>query len=127
MTLQDALDKIGLKEEDIVDYREAKFYQSNDMDGCTYKGHIILTKQKLFFVSNKGFLKKYRKLFEVEVSKITKVSKLPLTKRYVILANTAKDGAGFFSKMLHHKNAQIGFDGGDSFIGKIKELNPKIK
>ncbi len=127
MAYKEAIQKVGIDESDVIDWRDAKFYGCNGEDAINYPGYIILTKDKLIFVSKKGFFRSVRKRYEVEVSQIKKISKLPLMKQFVIYANTTKEGAGFLKKLFKSKNAQIYMKEGKSFVEKIKEVNPRIE
>ena len=127
MAYKDAIQKVGIDESDVIDWRDAKYYGCNGEDAINYPGYVILTKDKLIFVSKKGFLRSAKKRYDVEVSQIKKISKLPLTKQFVFFANTAKEGAGFLKKLFKSKNAQIYMKEGKSFVEKVKEVNPHIE
>ena len=51
------------------------------------------------------------------------VGKMPEFKR-LSKARQELHGVGFFGKTFHHKNAHIGFNDGDSFIGNCFAMNP---
>ena len=127
MAYKEAIQKVGIDESDVIDWRDAKYYGCNGEDAINYPGYVILTRTKLIFVSKKGFLRSAKKRYEVEISQIKKISKLPLTKQFVFFANTAKEGAGFLKKLFKSKNAQIYISEGKSFVEKVKEVNPGIE
>ena len=127
MSYQEALKKINLTEKDVVDYREGKLISNSGEDCVNYPGFIILTKKKLFFVTEKGFLRSMRCMYDIELQQIKSIYKFPLINNYTIMANTAQEGAGFLKRMFKTKNAQMKISDGKTFVNKIKELNPKIK
>ncbi len=127
MSFKEAIEKSEIKEEGIIDWREAKLVSYSGDENIRYKGYVILTKSNLIFISEKGFLKSIKKMYDIPISKIKKISKLPLTNTYMILANTADEKSGFLKKMVSGRNAQIKLGNGKSFFGKVRKINPNIK
>lgn len=126
MSFKESIEKVGVDESSIVDWREGKFYSSGE-DSFGYKGYVILTKDRLIFVSKKGFLRSIQKKYDMPVTQIQKITKLPLMKRYTFFANTAEKDAGFLKKMFSTKNAEIDIQDGKTFIEKIRKINPGIE
>jgi len=118
--------KAGINEGSVAAWRDAKFYGSSGEDSVTYKGYLLLTEQRLVFVSKKGFLKPIKIRYDVAVSKIKRISKLPLTNQFIIYANTAEKESGFIKKMFSSKNAHVHMKDGKSFIDEIVKINPSI-
>jgi len=127
MSFKEAIEKVGIKEKSIIDWRDAKLVSSSGEENTRYKGYIILTKDRLIFVSEKGFLKSIKKMYDMPVSKIKKISKFPLSKNFMVFANVADKKSGFFKKMFSGRNAQIKLSNGKSFFDKVRKLNPNIK
>ena len=127
MSYADTIGKAGIDEASIVTWREAKFYGSSGEDSVVYKGYVLLTEDKLIFVSRKGLLKPVKIRYDTDVSNITSISKIPLTSRFIIHANTAEKDSGFIKKMLSSKTAQIHIKDGQSFFEEMAKLNPSIK
>ena len=127
MPYADTIRKAGINEASIVTWREAKFYGSSGEDSAVYKGYLLMTEDRLIFVSRKGLLKSVRIRYDMDVSNITSVSKIPLTNRFIIHANTADKDSGFIKKMLYSKTAQIHIEDGKSFVEEMAKLNPSIK
>lgn len=127
MSYNDTIEKSGINEANIVMWREAKFYGSSGEDSVVYKGYLLLTQDRLIFVSRKGILKSVKIRYDMEVTNITSVSKIPLTHRFVIHANTANKDSGFIKKMLYSKTAQIHIKDSQSFFEEMAKLNPSIK
>ena len=127
MSFKEAIEKIGIEEEGIIDWKDAKLVSYSEDDNIRYKGYIILTKDRLFFISEKGFLKSIKKMYDIPISKITKISKLPLSSSFIIYANTADEKSGFLKKMFSGKNAQINLKDGKSFFDQLRKINPNIK
>lgn len=126
-TFQDAIKKVNIAEADILEWRKAKFYQSCGEDSSTYPGYIALTKDKLFFVCEKGFLRPIQLKYEIAISRIDKISKVPLIHQFYITANTADQGSGLLKKMFGMKNARVSIEDGKTFIEKLREQNPAIQ
>lgn len=127
MSYRDTICKAGIDEGSVAAWRDAKFYGSSGEDNVAYKGYLLLTDQKLVFVSKKGFLKPIKIRYDMAVSKIKSISKLPLTNQFIIYAGTAEKESGFIKKMLSSKNAQMHIKDGKSFVDEIVKINPSIK
>lgn len=127
MSYQEALKKINLNEKYVVDYRTGKLISNSGEDSVNYPGFIIFTKKKLFFVTEKGFLRSMKCMYEIELRQIKSIYKFPLINNYTFIGNTAQEGAGFLKRMFKTKNAQMKINDGKTFVNKIKELNPQIK
>ena len=125
--IDDALSFGNITKEEVVDWRNAKFYESGDDYSDTYKGYLILTKSRLLLISETRLFRAMRKLYDVDVSKITKVFKIPLTSSFIVYANTAEKGTGFFKRLFKHKDMQVKLDDATPFFNKLKELNLYIK
>ncbi len=117
----------NISEKDVVDWREGKLYLDDSEYSKTYKGNIILTKDHLIFVSKKGIFTSAKKRYDVELSKISKVSKIFLTKSYCVYANTADKGAGFFKRLFKYKNIRVSMKDGKDFFLNLKKLNPEVE
>jgi hypothetical protein len=127
MSYADTIGKAGINDASKVTWREAKFYGSSGEDSIIYKGYLLLTEDRLIFVSRKELLKSVRIRYNMDVSNITSVSKIPLTNRFIIHTNTAERDFGFLKKMLYSKTAQIHIKDSQSFFEDIAKLNPSIK
>ena len=127
MAFDDAIQKVNVPSGDVLEHRDAKLFQSQGEEGVNYAGYLVLTKDKLLFVSEKGLLTQAKIRYEVPVLKIQRISKLPLVNQYMIFANTAEKQAGFFKKMFSSKNAQLSIKDAKSFFEKMKEVNPQIQ
>lgn len=128
MAFKDCIREVNIDESGILEWQEAKFYQSTGEDSTSaYSGYIILTKDKLFFVSEKGFLKPIKIKYEIEISKIKSITRIPLINQFYITANTADKDSGLLKKMFSRKDAQVSISDGKTFVGKVKELNPAIR
>ena len=126
MSYRDTIRKAGIDEDRIIDWRDAKFYGSSGEDSVGYKGYLLLTKERLIFVSKKGFLKPVKIRYDVALSNIQRISKLPLTHQFIISANTAEKDSGFIKKIFSSKNAQVHMKDGKSFVDEIAKINPSI-
>jgi hypothetical protein len=60
MPYADTIRKTGINEAGIITWREAKFYGSSGEDSDVYKGYLLLTEDRLIFVSRKELLKSVR-------------------------------------------------------------------
>ena len=127
MAFKDALQEVGIAESCVIDWRNSKLYQSSGEDTVAFSGYMVLTKDRLLFVSEKGFLKPIKIRYEIDISKIRNISKILLTNRFLIAANTAEEGSGFFKKLAGSKNAQVSVKDGKEFFEKVKQINPEIK
>ncbi len=127
MAFKDAIREVKIEESGIVDWREAKLYQSSGEDNVSWSGYIILTSDKIIFVSEKGFLKPVKIRYEIGISSIRRVSKIPLLGHFMISANTAEKGSGLLKRVFSSKNAQLSVKDGKTFFERLKTLNPEIK
>ena len=128
MSFQETIIKAGINESEIIEYREAKIDENASGEtGTVFKGYLILTKDRLMFVSKKGLLKSVRKRFDIPVDKIKKISKFPLSKTWSFQANLAEEGAGALKRFFKQKTVHVKIEDGESFVGKIKEMNIEIK
>ena len=126
MSYKDTICKVGIDEGSVAAWRDAKFYGSSGEDTVAYKGYLLLTEQRVVFVSKKGFLKPIKIRYDMAVSKIKSISKLPLTNHFIIYASTAEGDSGFIKKMFSSKNAQVHMKDGKSFIDELVKINPSI-
>ena len=73
MSYRDTICKAGIDEGSVAAWRDAKFYGSSGEDNVAYKGYLLLTDQKLVFVSKKGFLKSIKIRYDLNFARNTLV------------------------------------------------------
>ena len=128
MSFHETIQKIGIQESDIIEWREAKYHgHSGDDYGSGRSVYILLTKKELIFVKKKGFLSGVKILFHLPIEKINHITKLPLTSQFIIYGNVAEKKANFLKKLFKRRSGHFNISEGKSFIQKLKELNPEIK
>ncbi len=119
MAFDDTIQKVGLRKQDIIDSREAK-YSCPGEDGAVYSGYVVLTSEKLIFISSKRLFSPAKIVYEIKISQIQKIIKF-LKNNFTIFANTAGKDANFLKKLVSTKNAQLVIKDGKTFVEEIKK------
>ena len=94
-----------------------------------HKGMLLLTNDEFIFVARVGiFSKKFKSIWRIPLSSIRSVKKMPWPISAVFISyNKAPEGAGAFRRFIGTRNLAFDIEEHQSFIAKIKELNPKIQ
>ena len=128
MSFQETIKKAGINEAEIIEWRKAKIDENAFGEtGAIFRGYLILTKNRLMFVSKKSLLKSVRKRFDISLDKIKKISKFPLSKRWSFQTNLAQEGDGALKRFFKQKTIQVKIDDGEGLVETIKEMNINIK
>ncbi|MDD5499762.1 MAG: hypothetical protein PHT91_02720 [Candidatus Nanoarchaeia archaeon] len=122
MSFHESLEQAKINEADVSEWREATLHRGGD--DSSYKGFILIMKSNhLVFVKGKGIIGSARKVYDVPIIKIKKVSKsLGL---WIVEANLAEEKDGFLKKMFKHKLEMFNIKNPDAFVSKLKSLMNK--
>ncbi len=93
------------------------------------KGSLLLTKDEFIFIAKVGiFSKKLKSIWRIPLSAIKTVKKMgwPI-KAVFITCNQSPKEKGVLKRLMGERHLSFKVQNEESFIFKIKELNPKIQ
>lgn len=121
-------ESVNIKREDLVGHWQAKV---SDMDGEDKRaGLLLLTKDDVIFVTKMWgvFSKKLKESWRVPLSQIKSVGKLRRSfSKDIYISYGSTLGPGFLKKIPTVAGWRAKIKDSESFIEKLKELNPNIK
>ena len=93
------------------------------------KGSLLLTNEEFIFVAKVGvFSKKLKCIWRIPLSAIKTVKKMgwPIKAVFIVCNQSSKE-AGVLKRLMGERHLSFKIQDEESFIAKIKELNPNIK
>ncbi len=136
LNLNEIFGILGCGEQDVIDWREARWSRSLQETEETPKGLFLLTRQNIFFILKtiwpgkltKRAIESTMMVIPVSTIKEVKASKTLFTRKFKIIRIKGLVGKrGLFFRKERWTRETFFLEDSKSLAEKIKELNPNIK